>query len=49
MSAASFKQSSSMAARSTLIAKLNPLRFFQGIAEAQAVAFTTTSSSGTCR
>lgn len=31
----------------SLIAKLNPLRFFQGIAEAQAVAFTTTSSSGT--
>jgi Na+/H+-dicarboxylate symporter len=31
----------------TLIAKLNPIRFFQGIAEAQAVAFTTTSSSGT--
>jgi Na+/H+-dicarboxylate symporter len=31
----------------TLIAKLNPIRYFQGIAEAQAVAFTTTSSSGT--
>ena len=29
------------------IAKLNPIRYFQGIAEAQAVAFTTTSSSGT--
>ena len=31
----------------TFISKLNPVRFFQGIAEAQAVAFTTTSSSGT--
>ena len=31
----------------SLIAKLNPIRYFQGIAEAQAVAFTTTSSSGT--
>ncbi len=31
----------------TFIAKLNPIRYFQGIAEAQAVAFTTTSSSGT--
>lgn len=30
-----------------LLARLNPVRFFQGIAEAQAVAFTTTSSSGT--
>ena len=31
----------------SLVAKLNPIRYFQGIAEAQAVAFTTTSSSGT--
>ena len=31
----------------TFLARLNPLRYFQGIAEAQAVAFTTTSSSGT--
>ena len=30
-----------------LFAKLSPLRFFKGIASAQAVAFTTTSSSGT--
>ncbi len=29
------------------IARLNPVRYFQGIAEAQAIAFTTTSSSGT--
>ncbi len=29
------------------IAKLNPLRFFQGIVEPQMVAFTSTSSSGT--
>lgn len=31
----------------TFLARLNPIRYFQGIAEAQAVAFTTTSSSGT--
>ncbi|WP_420337115.1 dicarboxylate/amino acid:cation symporter [Roseibium sp.] len=31
----------------TLVAKLNPLRFFQGIFEPQMVAFTSTSSSGT--
>ena len=31
----------------SLIARLNPIRYFQGIGEAQAVAFTTTSSSGT--
>lgn len=30
-----------------IFAKLSPLRFFKGIASAQAVAFTTTSSSGT--
>ena len=30
-----------------LFAKLNPARFFKGITSAQAVAFTTTSSSGT--
>ena len=30
-----------------LIAKLNPIKFFKGIVDAQAVAFTTTSSSGT--
>ncbi|MCG8472980.1 MAG: dicarboxylate/amino acid:cation symporter [Desulfobacterales bacterium] len=29
-----------------LIAKLNPIKFFKGIMDAQAVAFTTTSSSG---
>jgi Na+/H+-dicarboxylate symporter len=29
------------------LGRLNPIRYFQGIAEAQAVAFTTTSSSGT--
>ena len=31
----------------TLLARLNPLRFFQGIAPALAVAFSTSSSSGT--
>jgi Na+/H+-dicarboxylate symporter len=31
----------------TLLAKLNPVKFFKGIVDAQAVAFTTTSSSGT--
>ena len=31
----------------TFIARLNPIRFFKGIISAQAVAFTTTSSSGT--
>ena len=31
----------------TFIARLSPIRYFQGIGEAQAVAFTTTSSSGT--
>jgi len=30
-----------------LIARLNPIKFFKGIASAQTVAFTTTSSSGT--
>lgn len=30
-----------------LLGRLNPLRFFKGIADAQMVAFTTTSSSGT--
>ncbi len=30
-----------------LVAKLNPLRFFQGVVEPQMVAFTSTSSSGT--
>ena len=29
------------------VARLNPIRFFKGIVSAQAVAFTTTSSSGT--
>lgn len=29
------------------VARLNPVRFFKGIVSAQAVAFTTTSSSGT--
>ena len=31
----------------TLLARLNPIQFFKGIVDAQAVAFTTTSSSGT--
>ena len=31
----------------TLFARLNPIKFFKGIASAQTVAFTTTSSSGT--
>lgn len=31
----------------SLIARLNPIKFFKGIASAQTVAFTTTSSSGT--
>ena len=31
----------------SFIARLNPLHFFKGIMDAQAVAFTTTSSSGT--
>jgi Na+/H+-dicarboxylate symporter len=31
----------------SLIAKLNPIRFFKGIIAAQTVAFTSTSSSGT--
>ena len=31
----------------TLFAHLNPIKFFKGIASAQTVAFTTTSSSGT--
>jgi len=31
----------------SLIAKLNPIKFFKGIISAQTVAFTTTSSSGT--
>lgn len=31
----------------TMLARLSPLRFFQGIAPALAVAFTTSSSSGT--
>ncbi|MCG8606217.1 dicarboxylate/amino acid:cation symporter [bacterium] len=30
-----------------LLARLNPIQFFKGIVDAQAVAFTTTSSSGT--
>ncbi|GAB6097946.1 dicarboxylate/amino acid:cation symporter [Desulfatiferula olefinivorans] len=30
-----------------IVGKLNPVRFFKGIADAQMVAFTTTSSSGT--
>ena len=30
-----------------LVGRLNPIRFFKGIADAQMVAFTTTSSSGT--
>ena len=30
-----------------LLGRLNPIRFFKGILDAQAVAFTTTSSSGT--
>lgn len=30
-----------------LFARLNPIQFFKGIVDAQAVAFTTTSSSGT--
>ncbi len=30
-----------------LLARLNPIHFFKGILDAQAVAFTTTSSSGT--
>ena len=30
-----------------LIARLNPIKFFKGMASAQTVAFTTTSSSGT--
>lgn len=30
-----------------LLARLNPIQFFRGIVDAQAVAFTTTSSSGT--
>ena len=30
-----------------LVARLNPVKFFKGIVDAQAVAFTTTSSSGT--
>ncbi len=31
----------------TLLARLNPIQFFKGIVDAQIVAFTTTSSSGT--
>ena len=31
----------------TLFARLNPIKFFKGVASAQTVAFTTTSSSGT--
>lgn len=31
----------------SLVAKLNPIRFFKGIVTAQTVAFTSTSSSGT--
>lgn len=31
----------------SLVAKLNPVRFFQGVVEPQMVAFTSTSSSGT--
>ncbi len=31
----------------TLLARLNPIQFFKGIVDAQVVAFTTTSSSGT--
>ncbi|MCP3944584.1 MAG: dicarboxylate/amino acid:cation symporter [Desulfobacteraceae bacterium] len=31
----------------TVVGKLNPIRFFKGILDAQMVAFTTTSSSGT--
>ncbi len=31
----------------TLLARLNPIQFFRGIVDAQVVAFTTTSSSGT--
>lgn len=31
----------------SLIARLNPIKFFKGVASAQTVAFTTTSSSGT--
>jgi len=31
----------------TLLARLNPIQFFKGIFDAQVVAFTTTSSSGT--
>ena len=30
-----------------IVAKLNPMRYFKGITDAQMVAFTTTSSSGT--
>ncbi|WP_300673997.1 dicarboxylate/amino acid:cation symporter, partial [Desulfoluna sp.] len=30
-----------------LVARLSPIKFFKGIVDAQAVAFTTTSSSGT--